>query len=479
MVVPVESRHRKSQYFGQRIAVFGAASTVVVSGAVIVLVLLSIRDASNASAAGYVPLAWTALFILLAVLLIAMFIRRVDLRLAPGFPWIIGAVSAVAALLPWWAVAGGNPDLGTLLYRGLKIPQGIMQFWDTSVVMLSVDCARWGFDIYAENNGCMQDVSIYAPGMVWLQYVPFQVFSQANVGFLGVVMILISSLVLVWLARQSTGLGQVALLIAAVGGPWVLLLERGNIDAVVLWSAVVAVFLVRRWNTWWAWSLAAALLWLMGTWKYYPFAMGLMLLPVLRIRRGWIVLSGFTIATLGFLILTLDNVRFSLATNTAMVEYGDFVVLGRVPVVARMLGTDVGAGGWQLGDMVVLAVGLLAAVWGAGVGLSVRRDRTWMAMLGIAGTSMYLVSVVVSGFGYGYKATFLLLLVPLIAALLPARQRLIVASALAVLLLVVVQSVVVWNTVLATTSGVIAAGFGFGLSASIIARSVRRRSKSR
>ena len=59
-----------------------------------------------------------------------------------------------------------------------------------------------------------------------------------------------------------------------------LLLERGNLDAVVLWSAVAAVILVRRWNSLWAWSIAAALIWVMGTWKYYPFAMGLMLLPL-------------------------------------------------------------------------------------------------------------------------------------------------------------------------------------------------------
>lgn len=470
MVVPAQPRR-----IGRRIAVIGAVATVVLAFFAVALVLLSILDDANTSAAGYAPLAWTALFVLLAVFVVVIFVQRVELRLGRGLPWVIGLVSAVVALVPWWGVAGGNPDLGTVLYRGLRIPQGIMQFWDLSLVMLSVDCARWGFDIYADNNGCMQDASIYAPGMVWLQYVPFELFSQTNVGFLGVVMILASSLVLVWLARQSSGLGRIALLIAAVGAPWVLLLERGNIDAVVLWSAIVVVFLVRRWNTWWAWMIAAALLWLMGTWKYYPFAMGLMLLPVLRVRRGWIVLVGFIAATLAYLALTIDNLRFSLGSNTAMIEYGDFVVLGRVSVVARMLGTDVAAGGWQSGDFVILTVALFAAVWGAGVGMLLRRDRTWLAMLGIAGTSMYLVSVVVAGFGYGYKATFLLLLIPLISVLLSGDRRLVVASALAVLLLVVIQSVVVWNTVLATTSGVIAAGFGFGISSVIIARSVRHR----
>ena len=470
MVVPAQSRH-----IGRRIAAIGAGATAVLALLALALVLLSILDGANSSAAGYAPLAWTALFVLLAVFLVVIFVQRIDVRFVRGLPWVVGVVSAAVALVPWWAVAGGNPDLGTLLYRGLKIPQGIMQFWDLSLVMLSVDCARWEFDIYVDNNGCMQDASIYAPGMVWLQYVPFGLFSQSNVGFLGVAMILVSSLALVWLARQSTGLGQIALLIAAVGAPWVLLLERANIDAVLLWSAIVVVLLVRRWNTWWAWTIGAALLWLMGTWKYYPFAMGLMLLPVLRIRRGWIVLTGFVVATLCYVLLTIDNLRFSLGSNTAMVEYGDFVVLGRVPVVARMLGTDVAAGGWQAGDLVILALALLAAVWGVGIGFWLRRDRTGMAMLGIAGTSMYLVSVVVAGFGYGYKATFLLLLVPLISVLLPGRRRLVVASALAVLLLVVIQSFVVWNTVLATTSGVVAAGFGFGLSATIIVRSARLR----
>ena len=112
--------------------------------------------------------------------------------------------------------------------------------------MKSVDCARWGFDIYAENNGCLAEPSIYAPGMVWLRFVPFDVFSEANVAVLGVIMIVISSLMLVSLARSSRGIGQIVLLIAAVGGPWLLLLERGNIDAVILWAAVVSALLVSK-----------------------------------------------------------------------------------------------------------------------------------------------------------------------------------------------------------------------------------------
>lgn len=461
---------------GRTLVVAGLVGVVASGALAVLLVLLSITDPANTSAAGYLPLAWSATAVLLAVLVLSLVIKRADIAVWRGFPWLVGLVSFIVSFLPWWGVSGGNSELGTYIYRGLKVPQGIMQFWDLALVMQSVDCARWGFDVYANNNGCLQDPSIYAPGMVWVQYVPFGVFSQANVLILGVAMISISSLVLLWLARQSTGLGQIILLVAAVGGPWLLLLERGNIDAVIMWAAAVSVLLVRRWGALtsksplWPWIVAAGLLWLMGTWKYYPFALGIMLLPVLRVRTGWAVLVGYAVASFGFVLATWDNFRFSSSTNVSMVDFGDFVVLGRVPVVARMLGTEVGAGGLQFGDVLLLLLALLAVLWGVGVGAMLRRSHAWLAMLAAGGSALYLTAVVMSGFGYAYKAAFLLLAVPLVSRLITSRTRLIAGSALGVLLLLGVQFVVVWNTVMVTTAGVIAAGFAFGLGVTLLLR---------
>lgn len=467
---------KRRSSFGSVAAIAGIAGVWAAAGLAVLLVLLSITDPANTSAAGYLPLAWSAAAVLIAVGVTSVMVRRIDVRFGSGFPWLIGIASFAVSFLPWWGLAGANPDLGVLMYRGLKVPQGIMQFWDLSLVMLSVDCARWGFDIYVDNNGCMQDASIYAPGMIWLQYIPFSIFSQSNVAFLGVIVMLLSSLALVWLARQSAGIGQILLLLAAIGGPWLLLLERGNIDAVVLWAAVVAVVVTRRWSglqpsaALWPWIVAAAVLWLMGTWKYYPFVLGVMLLPVLRLRNGWVVIAGYFVASVGYVVLTWQNLAFSSASNTAMIDYGDFVVLGRVPVVARMLGTEVGAENIQAGDLLIFALMAFALLWGIGIGLRNRIRRPWTAMLAIAGSSVYLVSVVLAGFGFGYKAVFLLLAVPVISRLVGSHTRLIAASALAVLLLIAVQSVVVWNTVMVTTAGIIAAGFALGLSLTILIR---------
>jgi uncharacterized membrane protein len=337
--------------------------------------------------------------------------------------------------------------------------------------MLSVDCARFGFDIYQDNNGCMQDASIYGPGMVWLRYIPFDLFSQANVAFLGVAMIVLSSFVLMWLARQADGLGRVVLLVAAIGAPWLLLLERGNIDAVVLWAATGTVLLTRRWNALWSWWIAAAAIWVVGTWKYYPFVLGVMLLPALRLRRGWTVVVGFLIASLGFVLVTWTNLQFSSSSNAAMIDYGDYVVLGRVPVVARMLGSNAGSTGLQWGDVLLFALTVAAAVWGFAVGISVRRNRPDLGMLAIGGSGLYLASVLIAGFGYGYKAAFLLLVVPMASLFVGARRRFLVFAGLTVVLLVGVESVVVWNTVLVTVAGLVAAGFGAGAGLAMIVRS--------
>ncbi len=460
-----------------RLAVAGYGLTAAVLAGALAQVLRSLSDPANTSAPGYLPLAYAATAVLLAVFVVGAFVRRADVELGRHFPWLVGLVSAVVSLMPWWALWAGSTDLGALIYRGLRVPQGIVQFWDLVLPLQSIDCASVGVDVYAANNGCLADPSIYGPGVLWLQYVPFDLFSARYATGLGVAAILLSSVTLLWLARNSAGLGQIVLLVAAVGGPWLLLLERGNLDAVLLWVAAAVVILVRRWNSLWAWSIAAAMIWLMGTWKYYPFAMGLMLIPVLRLRRGWTVIVGFGLATVAFMVLTWENFRFSSQSNSNMIDFGDFVVLGRVPVVARMLGTVVGAEGLQLGDLIVFLLAIAALAWGAAVGLSARRRLTHPSMLAAAGSSVFLASVLVAGFGYGYKAVFLLLTVPLVGALVTSTRPVLVSSSVVVLMLTGISAVVVWNTVLATFAGVVVASYALGLSGVLLLRLVWPKSR--
>lgn len=414
------------------------------------------------------PTALTSLAVFVAVFGIAGLIRRFDLELSKAFTWLVGAVSLAFALVPWMILTFGNPDTAALLYRGLRIPQGIERFWDLALVLRSIDCSAVGVDVFAEHNGCLQDPAIYGPGMLWLKHVPFGTFSFTHVLVLGVAMMVISSLALVWLARQSRGIGQIVLLVSALGAPWLLLLERGNVDAVLIWVAVIAVIVVRRWPSLISWSVVAALIWLMGTWKYYPFAMGLLLLPLLWIRRGWIVLAAWLLASAGFVLLTWTNFKFSMQSNSNMTDVGDYVVLGRVPVVARMLHAEFPADGIQAGDVLILVLALAALAWGALIGLGFARKsitaNTYSSMLAAAGSAVFLASVLVGGFGWAYKAAFLLLCVPLLSGLVHRIGRSYVFAGIAMLALVAICSIVVWNTLLASLAGITAGSFALGLS---------------
>jgi uncharacterized membrane protein YfcA len=156
-----------------------------------------------------------------------------------------------------------------------------------------------------------------------------------------------------------------------------------------------------------------------------------------------------------------------------MIDYGDYVVLGRTPVVARMLGSETPGAGMQWGDVLLFALVVAAAVWGWWVVRVASARNAPLASLATGGAALYLASVVIAGFGYAYKATFLLLAVPMLAVLLRSRHRVAAASSVAVLLLVGVQSIVVWNTVLATLAGVVVAGFALGAGLSVMRRFAR------
>ena len=419
----------------------------------------------------------TAATVLVVVFAVPAFIKRFTLDTGSRFPWVIGAISAALAFIPWLALVAGRTEWASSLYRGMHVPQGLEQFWDLRLVLRSVDCASYGFNVFVDNNGCLNDASIYGPGTLWLQYVPFDAFAARNATALGLIAIVISSLTLVWLARISTGRARIVLLVAAVGGPWLLMLERGNFDAFLVWTAAGAVLLVRRWNSLWAWSLAAAAIWLMGTWKYYPFALGLMLLPALRLRRGWMVVVGFGLASIAFVAVTWSNFIFSATSNSGMTDVRDFVVLGRVPLVFRMIDITATDTSMPLGHALVYAVAAIALVWGVMFALALPGVRVHEAMLAVAGSSMFLVSVLVAGFGFAYKAVFLLLTIPLLGRPAEPRARLVLYSSIVMLVLVGVNSTVVWNTVLATLAGIIAAAFAFGASATLLVRYLRLRSE--
>jgi hypothetical protein len=189
---------------------------------------------------------------------------------------------------------------------------------------------------------------------------------------------------------------------------------------------------------------------------------------LLWIRLGWIVLAAWILASGGFVLLTWTNFKFSMQSNANMTDVGDFVVLGRVPVVARMLHSEFPTHGIQAGDVLILLLAVAAVAWGVVIGMGFVRkavaSNTYISMLAAAGSAVFLASVLVGGFGYAYKAAFLLLCVPLLSSLVHKIGRSYVFAGISMLALVAICSIVVWNTLLASLAGMTAGAFALGLS---------------
>jgi len=157
-----------------------------------------------------------------------------------------------------------------------------------------------------------------------------------------------------------------------------------------------------------------------------------------------------------------------------MADLGDYVVLGRIPVVARL------PEAWSFGDVVFAAIFASAIAWGVFLErmkqpvTSASRIPVWV-LLALAGSLLYLSSVALTGFAYAYKAAFLVLLIPGLR-ILPHQPRIAVWSTLVAIALLMISFVVVWNTLLATLAGVVAASLLLGQSTYALFRWWRFRS---
>ena len=87
-----------------------AGATSALALAIVILVILSATDQTNEGAAGYLPLAYAALAVIIAVIAVSVFVRRVAISVSRGLAWLVGGVSFVVSFVPWWGLAGGNPD---------------------------------------------------------------------------------------------------------------------------------------------------------------------------------------------------------------------------------------------------------------------------------------------------------------------------------------------------------------------------------
>lgn len=387
---------------------------------------------------------------------IPAFITRLDLRVPRWVVPITGGLSMATLLALWLLVTTGRDGAAWSLYGGLQVLRARTTFADIDWVARALEC-----------GGCEQWPQMHGPAIYLFEWLTFGAFSPSWVVPLGLAIALTLSAILAWLSLQASNFGRVVLLIAALSPAWLLLLDRANLDALLVLALAFGALLVNRRESLVTWSAFAAFIFIAGAIKYYPFAAALALLPALRLRRGWIVLAGFATATAAYLLLIRDQLARASEYNALDVTIlYDFPAYGRLIVLDRLGGGVAGAPLWYVGTALLLFLVISAAGWGWRWSSLEQPVGAPTLALTLGGSAAFLAAVFVSGFGYMYKGPFLLLTVPLIAGTAArigqSRNRAALFGTLFVLVNLVYTMTVAYSSLLTTLAGLIVAGFALG-----------------
>lgn len=374
---------------------------------------------------------------------------------APGWlPYLIGLISFTIPVGLWALVHSGRDSLAWSTYGGLQVLRAKWEFADLFQVLRWVDC-----------SGCTEFDANYGPGLPWMHHLTFGVDLVPVTAMLAIALIIVMSLAIGWLASQSGPLGGGLLLVSTFGGAWILLLDRANLDALAILLPIAAALALRRWNNYWSWSLVALAIWILGTWKFYPFALGIMLIPVLRLRRGWIILTGFIVASGGFMLANWQEFRRTSGVYDTFVIVTDFPALGRTAITARLVSAGSLIPNERIASVIVVIMCLAALAWGLAIGRTISPTRNWIAaMLAASGSTLFLLTILVAGFGFQYKAAFLLLCAPMLGVLAILKNRAALYTGLVCAALIAIACVIGYSILLTSISGLVAGSILLGIS---------------
>jgi len=407
----------------------------------------------------------TALIVLGLIALLPLLVRRLRISGPRWLPWVIGASSVVITVVLGVLMALDRQNEAWALYAFLNLLRAREHFGDLFLVLQYLEC-----------DGCT--FLIYGPGLLWIdRFIPGQTQTSWT-PFLGYALAVALGLALVWLVRNSSGRALPVFILAAIGPSWLLLLDRGNLDGLVVVVAVLAVIVLRRKPTLPVFTAVAILFWILGTWKYYPFALGLLLLPALQLRRGWIVVGLYSAALAAFVAGAWSDVSQGSQENLVNVLTYDFPAFGSIPIIERMTIPSVAYSDIIASGLLAL-MSIAAFMWGMRFGRHVRTQSPWIPLLALAGSVMFFFSIGIAGFGFAYKAAFLMMAVPLLSLPRSSSPRFALYTSLVALILVGITLIVGYSILLTSLAGLIASALGIGASTTYLVGLLRDLRKPR
>lgn len=347
-----------------------------------------------------------AALVLAVLLLLALVIDLIRLRRRSLIVWLVLLVGLTVALIPpmiWLLI---SPGLASTIFQGLGVTSAGPSYGDLNYVLRAVACSNSGADILDPGNTCFPGGTLYGPALAWLG--PLSVPPAWSVS-LGMALSVLAVLAVWRLARRTPAIGVLALLIGVASPAWVLLIERGNIDAFVLIVAIVITLSWRRWGALGHLTLIVLVV-LLAAVKYYPIVLLLGVLPFVRKRIQISLSLGLLLMFAIYLWAFRSDVAWSLQVNSGQATTSN----GSIGI--RVLAAFGGATSVDeaLPLLLLLAITLSLSVVATGYinSVPVVRIPRFAVSAALMGSSLTFVTLIIAGAGFPYKAVFLLLAVP-------------------------------------------------------------------
>ena len=369
------------------------------------------------------------------------------------------AVTAGFLLVAAWLFQTGNLNTAFAFYGGFQVPRAGRLFSDTHWILSWFSC---GF--------CSEWDPVYGPGLTVLEPLTGSQIGVSWLPFVGLLLSAVAAWAIYVLGRASTTLGQWVVVASTASSAWLLLVERANWDILVLGCLVSGAVAVASRPSYLSWTAFAVIIWVLGTIKTYPFALGVVLLLALGMRWGWVIVGGFLVATGLFTLAYFDSLTRAgdLYSSPELLPYE----AGASPAYGRVLLSQFLEGLFAAPTATTVTLTLLLATlgfsgWWGWLMFNPegnQRERTQRAILSLAGGTAFLAKALVVGFGFAYTGAALLLVVPAII-LWPERRSIRNGSMVALATLILVAIFGSYNVALGTLAGFVVAGFGLGFGA--------------
>ena len=403
---------------------------------------------------------------------LVMIVRSLDTWAPHWLPWVGVAITTFFIVVAGLLFQTGNRDTAFALYGGFQVPRAGRLFSDTHWILSWFSC-----------DLCEEWDPVYGPGLVLLEPLTASQIGVSWLPLLGFLLFLMAALALLVVAKSSESLGRWILVFAAASPAWLLLVERANWDILVIAVLVIGAAVIARRPTYGAWATFAVSIWILGTIKTYPFALGVVLLVSLGLRFGWVIVTCYLIATALFAAVFFDSLwqAGDLYSSPELLPYepGSSPAYGRVLVSEQLTGIVEGSTASVVTTVLLILILAFAGWWGWVAHNSAvwQQSRQRLAILSLAGATAFLAKALVVGFGFAYAGAALLLVVPAIQ-LLSGQRSVRNGSMVALALLVLVAVFGSYNVVLGSLAGFVVAGFGLGFGTRVVWEIIQTRWKT-